>query len=115
MGTTSPASVDGLLEAGVDPARIRLVEDEQEAVDTALGVARAGDLVMIFGDAIKRCWKQIIYFKPGDGAGIEMEPTPADDSFALEREEEAWQHEPDVELVRDGRGVIIAAEPEDAD
>ena len=106
---------DGLLEAGVDPARIRLVNDEQEAVDTALGLARAGDLVMIFGDSIKRCWKQIVYFKPGEGAGMEIEAPPGEEPFALEREEEAWQHESDVELVRDGRGVIIAAEPEDSD
>ena len=104
-----------LLEAGVAEDRIRVVPDEQEAVETALGLARAGDLVMIFGDVIKRCWKQIVYFKPGEGAGPEVGVAAADDGFALEREEEAWQPEPDVELVRDGRGVIIAAEPEDSD
>jgi hypothetical protein len=46
---------------------------------------------------------------------MEIEAPPGEEPFALEREEEAWQHESDVELVRDGRGVIIAAEPEDSD
>jgi cyanophycin synthetase len=104
-----------LLEAGIAEDRILAMPDEQEAVETALGLARAGDLVMIFGDVIKRCWKQIVYFKPGEGAGPEIDVPAVDDSFALEREEEAWQPEPDVELVRDGRGVILAAEPEDSD
>ena len=63
--------------------RIRVVPDEQEAVETALGLARAGDLVMIFGDVIKRCWKQIVYFKPGEGAGPEVGVAAADDGFAL--------------------------------
>ena len=104
-----------LIEGGVDESRIKLVHDEQQAVDAALGTAQAGDLVMIFGDAIKRCWKQIIYFKPGEGIQLEPPPAAAEDVVVLERDEEAYQPESDVELVQDGRGVIIAAEPEDSD
>jgi cyanophycin synthetase len=104
-----------LIEGGVDESRIKLVHDEQQAVDAALGTAQAGDLVMIFGDAIKRCWKQIIYFKPGEGIQLEPPPVAPEDVVVLERDEEAYQPESDVELVQDGRGVIIAAEPEDSD
>ena len=104
-----------LIEGGVDDSRIRLVNDEQEAVDAALDTAKAGDLVMIFGDAIKRCWKQIIYFKPGEGIQLEAPPAASEDVVVLERDEEAYQPQVEVELVHDGRGVIIAADPEDSD
>jgi cyanophycin synthetase len=33
-------------------------------VDAALCEAEAGDLVLIFGDAITRSWKQVIQFRP---------------------------------------------------
>jgi cyanophycin synthetase len=104
-----------LLAAGVNEEQILVVHDEQRAVETALETARAGDLVMVFGDAIKRCWKQIIYFKPGEGAGHAAGPAAPAEAVKLELEDEAWRPEAEVELIRDGRGVIVAAEPEDAD
>jgi cyanophycin synthetase len=106
-----------LIEAGVDSDKIEMVANEKDAVDAALTMARAGDLVMIFGDAIKRCWKQIIHFKPGDG--VSQVSAAAEDTGEyppLELEEEAFHPEPDVELVRDERGVMIAREEsEDTD
>lgn len=53
-----------LIEAGVSPEAILIVPKEEESVNTALGLARQGDLVLIFCDGITRSWKQIIYFKP---------------------------------------------------
>ena len=35
---------------------------EEEAVDAALQAGGEGDLLVVFGDNITRCWKQIIYF-----------------------------------------------------
>jgi cyanophycin synthetase len=106
----------GLVEAGVNEAMIRIVPDEQEAIATALESGEPGDLVMIFADAIKRAWKQIIYFTPGKEAPArEMPAHPSDGFEPLEREGEAFEPEPGVELVRDGRGVMIAPEPEEAD
>ena len=85
-------------------------------VQTALTEARAGDLVMVFGDAIKRCWKQIIYFKPGEDAAapitVEQERTEFE---PLEMEGEAFEPEADHDLVHDERGVMIAPEPEESD
>jgi cyanophycin synthetase len=106
-----------LVEAGVDSGKVSIVADEQEAIDTALNMARTGDLVMIFGDAIKRCWKQIINFKPGEGVAHVSDTTEDTGEYVpLEMEEEAFHPQPDVELVRDGRGVMIAREEsEDAD
>ena len=52
-----------LLAMGFPAAQIRIVPDEQEAVDAGLRTARPGDLLLLFGDKISRSWKQVIYFK----------------------------------------------------
>jgi len=55
---------EALLAAGVDEAAIEAIPDEQEAVHAALKHAQAGDLVLVMGDDIGRCWKQITSFSP---------------------------------------------------
>jgi cyanophycin synthetase len=52
----------GLLEAGMAPEHISHIEDEPEAVEAAMQACGPGDLLVIFGDQIARCWKQVIYF-----------------------------------------------------
>ena len=59
---------DELLAHGIDAYSIRIIVDEQEAIDKALNLAQRGDLLLIFGDATTRCWNQIISFKPDDGS-----------------------------------------------
>ena len=54
----------GLLDAGVAEEKILVIVDEQEAVHAALQASEPNDLLLIFGDAITRCWKQIITFSP---------------------------------------------------
>ncbi|MCK5362493.1 MAG: cyanophycin synthetase, partial [Gammaproteobacteria bacterium] len=49
-----------LLEDGIEPDRIEVVPDEQEATSRALQMAAPGDLVLVLADNIKRTWKQII-------------------------------------------------------
>ncbi|HEY0511461.1 MAG TPA: cyanophycin synthetase [Thermoanaerobaculia bacterium] len=59
----------GLLDAGF-PAE-RIVPGffrEEEAVTKALEMARAGDLLVIFGDKLARIWEQIVSFKPKPAA-----------------------------------------------
>jgi cyanophycin synthetase len=63
-----------LREAGVAATAISLIPDEQEAIDAALRMARTGDLLLVFGDALARSWKQIIRFKPEGEAAV---PSPA--------------------------------------
>jgi len=53
-----------LQDKGVPEAAIQQIPDEQQAIDAALKMARPGDLVLVFADALTRSWKQIIRFKP---------------------------------------------------
>ncbi|HEY2292729.1 MAG TPA: cyanophycin synthetase [Thermoanaerobaculia bacterium] len=56
----------GLLAAGFCPERIVPgYFKEDESVRRALEMARAGDLLVIFGDKLARIWEQIVSFKPG--------------------------------------------------
>lgn len=61
-----------LIENGVPDADIQIIPDEVEAVDAALEMGEADDLLLVFGDNIARSWKQIIYFnRPQDPEGAE--------------------------------------------
>jgi cyanophycin synthetase len=53
----------------VPEAAIEVIPDEQAAIAAALQMARPGDLLLIFADALTRSWKQVIKFKPEGGAG----------------------------------------------
>jgi len=99
-----------LLELGIPADRIEVVPDEQEATARALEIAEPGDLVLVLADAIKRSWKQIIYFNSGakveDGGKItsmSMDlPDVGDFSF-----------DEGLEIISDERGVRIAREAGD--
>ena len=99
-----------LLAEGITSANIKMIPDEVEAVDKALQSARQDDLLIIFGDEITRCWKQIINFnsdgnvaKPGSSAISKDHQTPAE-GFVIDK---------DQRLVRDDRGVRLAKEEAD--
>jgi cyanophycin synthetase len=103
---------DSLLANGVPAEQIRVIPDEQDAVDAALREAQAGDLVLIFGDAITRSWKQVIQFRP-DAA-----PRPLDRPRASRPEMVAvvaggGMEESRREFVRDSRGVRMAREEQE--
>jgi cyanophycin synthetase len=103
-----------LLEAGVDAQQVELIPGEAEAVNAALNMAREGDLLVIFGDNIKRCWKQVAGFKVGEGGRdviVEMPPTQG----FVQADPNAFQLEPGAELIRDERGVRIARIDEESD
>ncbi len=103
---------DGLLANDVPADHIDMVPDEREAHEHALRLARPGDLVLLFADALTRTWKQVINFRP-DAA-----PSPADRARAAPA---VVPDLPPVEvpslngdaLVRDERGVRLARETED--
>jgi cyanophycin synthetase len=63
---------EGLLAAGVAEAAITVIEDEQEAVLAGLQRGERGDLLVIFGDDITRCWKQVIRFGGGEARPSEV-------------------------------------------
>ena len=105
---------DQLRESGVKKRRIEVISNEVEAVAAALGIAQEGDLVMIFGDNIERCWSQIAGYKVEDRVvADEVADTPVQ-SF-VEEDPEAFTLDPGSELIRDERGVRIARIDEESD
>jgi len=102
----------GLIEAGVSESNIERIEDEQQAIDAALRMAKPGDLLLVFADALTRSWKQIIKFRPDlPHAKVHANPTAPEDAVS-----------PDIEAalvaamegtVRDERGIVFAREESD--
>jgi cyanophycin synthetase len=99
-----------LLEEGVSADQIEVIPDEQEATTRALETAEPGDLVLVLTDAVKRTWKQIIYFN----SGARVEDAPKRSSVSIELpESENFNFHDDLELISDERGVRIAREAGD--
>ncbi|OOG59801.1 cyanophycin synthetase [Rhodanobacter sp. C03] len=103
-----------LRAAGVPDAAISLIPDEQKAIDAALGMGRAGDLLLVFADALVRSWKQIIKFRPegtaelrAESAAAPITPPVTEASF----DESSFADLGDV--VRDERGVRFSRESDD--
>ncbi len=98
-----------LKDNGVDDAKIEVIPDEQEAVNAGLAMAREGDLVVVFGDNVIRCWKQIIYFG-GENAEVQVGTGEAKPLIT-----EAYEDliDDDQKLVSDGRGVRLAREEDE--
>jgi cyanophycin synthetase len=60
-----------LMENDVADTQIDVIPSEAAAVDAALNMAEADDLLLIFGDNISRTWKQVIYLNRPEGAAEE--------------------------------------------
>jgi cyanophycin synthetase len=99
-----------LLEEGIEADRIEVIPDEQEATTRALEVAEPGDLILVLADAIKRTWKQIIYFN--SGAHVEDAPKRSSVNIELPETDDFNFHD-DLEIISDERGVRIAREAGD--
>jgi cyanophycin synthetase len=101
----------GLVASGIAAAKITVVPDETKAVDTALRMARPGDLLLVFADALARTWKQIVHFHPEQGAPRAdgaAPPVHIDLPVAPELPAEDGRA-----LIRDERGVRLARETDD--
>jgi cyanophycin synthetase len=103
-----------LLESGVKKRRIEVIPGEVEAVSFALAKASEGDLVMIFGDNIERCWSQLAGHQVEEGDAADAVSEKPVQSF-IEEDPEAFTLDPGSELIRDGRGVRIARVDEESD
>ena len=102
-----------LIDGGVDPDAIEVIPDETEAVNRALELGEGGDLILIFGDDIPRCWKQITSFQsrpvpeetpPTLSSSPLLPPVLTDSAVGVGEE-----------LVRDERGVHLARRQESGD
>ena len=98
-----------LISKGVSEDCIEVIADEEPAVNRALALAEEGDLLLILGDDITRCWKQIIYFESekGESSPEEISPVPAEEVGEMDALLEAGR------LIRDDRGVRLAKEESD--
>jgi cyanophycin synthetase len=108
-----------LRAAGVAESAISLIPDEQEAIEAALRMGEAGDLLLIFADALVRSWKQITKFKPA--GAVAQKPAarrarPPAPEVQSEDKFEAAAAGPELSmegLIRDERGVRLAPESDD--
>jgi cyanophycin synthetase len=102
-----------LRDNGINKDRIKIISDEQKAVAHGLKIASEGDLLMIFGDNIKRTWEQIVNHKmddhdPENIVDINAIDTPTPDS------DDSFNMDENVTIIKDERGVRIAKD-EDGD
>ena len=100
---------DALVANGVPPDQILVIPEEQAAVEAGLREAEAGDLLLIFGDAITRSWKQVIQFRPDEAPRLAERPRVSRPEPAVALVTEALE-DGRREFVRDSRGVRIARE-----
>jgi cyanophycin synthetase len=100
---------DALRANGVPAELVQTIPDEQTAIDTVLREAEAGDLVLIFADAITRGWKQVIQFRPDAVPRVSERPRISRPELALVAAA-VGAEDPRREFVRDSRGVRIARE-----
>ena len=126
--------VNALLSAGIAEDRVTMIVDEAEAIDAALKMGRADDLVLIFADALARGWKQIVNFNAEEHQSQVPQPraaravpreapkeegpaddvTPARTPAPKEPMSITWSSRVDeLVLLRDTRGVIPARESND--
>ncbi|MFT7129846.1 MAG: cyanophycin synthetase [Gammaproteobacteria bacterium] len=101
-----------LLQAGISEDQILVIPEEVTAIDKALELAEVDDLVIIFGDAITRCWKQIIHFDGAPGVERDNNQKPIDtvESMLESAEPDLFVLESGMKIVRDERGVRVVAE-----
>jgi cyanophycin synthetase len=102
-----------LMENGVAKDAISIIPDEQEAIDAALNMGQAGDLLLIFADALARSWKQVTRFRPAGApqqpARVAVAPKPVLAEVSAEP-----PPIPSLEgLLRDERGIRVAPEVDD--
>src|SRR5262249_42449478 len=95
-----------LRAAGYPESQMRIIPDEEQAIDAALAVARRGVWPLISADKLSRGWKQVTYCK-GAAGGAPAEPAPV----ALPVVE--GPHFEQANVIQDERGVRLARESED--
>ncbi|MEE2902908.1 MAG: cyanophycin synthetase, partial [Myxococcota bacterium] len=101
----------GLIDAGFAPEKITLFIDEKEAVGAGLEMCQRGDLLLVFGDNISRCWKQIVKFQEARGneeQNVESESTLVDTPLHYDAAVLG-----DASMIVDNRGVRLAREESD--
>jgi cyanophycin synthetase len=101
-----------LLAAGVPLDAVSIIPDEQEAIEAALKMAQAGDLLLVFADALARSWKQITKFRPAGVPAVPIRAAAPPPMLAATPAEPAPFASLEG-LLRDERGIRVAPEVDD--
>jgi cyanophycin synthetase len=102
---------EALLANGVPAEQIEVIPEEPLAIDRALHQAQAGDLLLIFGDAITRSWKQVIQYQPGaTPASLDHSRISRPERVMVAATGNGQGGDARREFVRDSRGVRMARE-----
>ena len=101
-----------LMESGVDEANIEVIPSEEDSVNAGLNACDRGDLLVILGDNITRCWKQIVHFNEDGAQPIKQAEQPSQDfpEKLYEPVEHTFELEEGTRIVQDDRGVHIVVE-----
>jgi cyanophycin synthetase len=114
-----PMLLKQTLEAnGVDAKDIQVIPSEADAVEAALVSCTPGDLLIILGDNITRCWKQIVHFNNVSEHPVSNMDKPSSDfpEKLYEPIEHKFELQEGTRIVQDERGVhIVVDREEDAD
>ena len=102
-----------LKAAGIKDKDIEVIPDEFEAVEHSLRSARPDDLLVIFGDEIARCWKQITNFDPKMKGLAKASPGKTKPKNNQTQKAEDFVLNKSQRLIRDDRGVRLAKEEAD--
>jgi cyanophycin synthetase len=100
-----------LIDNGIDKSKINIIADESYAVDAGLKMAEEGDLLLILGDDITRCWKQIVHFN-SENTVPATTPTKGHTSNSA-IEDYQFEIEEGQKIIQDERGVRLAKEESD--
>lgn len=106
------------LKHGVNESNIQVIPSEKDAVEQALNDCQKGDLLIILGDNITRCWKQIVHFNSDHQHAHTEEEAPSADypEKLYEPIEHKFELSQGQSLVKDERGVRLVVErDEDSD
>ena len=101
-----------LREQGIKEDNILVIPSEVAAIEKGLSIAEHDDLLIVFGDAITRCCKQIIHFNGNNCDPDNPTAKPIKSEISL-----LETHQPDpfvlasgMKIVKDDRGVRLVSE-----
>lgn len=101
-----------LIEAGVDAANIEVIPSEQEATLAGLDGCGPGDLLIILGDNITRCWKQIVHYNEEQQTKTVQasQPSQTFPEKLYQSTEHKFELQEGQRIVQDERGVHLVVE-----
>ena len=97
---------------GVDANSIQVIPSEVDAVEAALASCAPGDLLIILGDNITRCWKQIVHFNHSSELHVSEDLQPSRDfpEKLFQPIEHKFELQEGSRIVQDERGVHIVVD-----